>query len=42
MVVSQGVGADWLAAEAERLNVQNLQVLPFQSFHDLPDVLASG
>jgi colanic acid biosynthesis glycosyl transferase WcaI len=42
VVVSEGVGADWLAVEASERNIENLRVLPFQPFSVLPDVLASG
>ena len=38
VVVSEGLGADWLRREAAR----NLLLLPFQPYEELPDVLASG
>ena len=40
VVVSSGLGADWLAARAAAL--PNLVLLPFQPYEVLPQVLASG
>ncbi len=40
VVVSEGIGAEWLRKEAE--NLPNLLILPYQPFQDLPAVLASG
>ncbi len=42
VVVSEGVGAEWLSEESARLGLDNVMLLPFQPFEDLPDVLASG
>lgn len=42
VVVSEGAGADWLRAEAERRDLGALQLLPFQPFDAMPDVLASA
>ena len=42
VVVSEGVGADWLRNEAERLGLDSFVFLPFQQFHDLPDVLGTA
>jgi colanic acid biosynthesis glycosyl transferase WcaI len=42
VVISEGLGADWLKAEKERLNLNNLVLLGYQPFHALPDVMASG
>jgi glycosyltransferase involved in cell wall biosynthesis len=42
IVVSQGVGADWLRKAALEAEIPNLTVLPFQPFPAVPDVLASG
>ena len=42
IVVSQGVGADWLREQADHERVTNLTVLPFQPFESIPDVLATG
>jgi glycosyltransferase involved in cell wall biosynthesis len=40
VVVSEGLGADWLRANGAGL--PNLVLLPFQPFADLPQVVASG
>lgn len=40
IVVSEGQGADWLAANGGR--VPNLRLLPFQPFNRLPEVLAAA
>jgi colanic acid biosynthesis glycosyl transferase WcaI len=42
VVVSEGIGADWLAREAAAAGLSNLVILPYQPFADLPSVLASG
>jgi glycosyltransferase involved in cell wall biosynthesis len=42
VVVSEGIGADWLRRESAAAQLTNLRVLPYQPFADLPDVLASG
>lgn len=42
VVVSEGIGADWLQRESEREGLKNLILLPYQSFADLPSVLATG
>ena len=42
VVVSEGIGADWLRRECTREGLQNLLLLPYQPFADLPAVLASG
>jgi glycosyltransferase involved in cell wall biosynthesis len=42
VVISEGVGADWLTAKGRESNLANLLVLPFQPYSSLPDVLASG
>ena len=42
VAVSQGRGADWLADEKERCGLNNLLLLPYQPFADLPEVLASA
>lgn len=42
VVVSEGIGADWLRRESEREGLQNMLLLPYQPFADLPAVLASG
>lgn len=40
VVVSEGIGADWLRREGADL--PNLRLLPYQDFAELPMVLASG
>jgi glycosyltransferase involved in cell wall biosynthesis len=42
IVVSEGVGADWLRTQADELGLTNLLLFPFQPFNDLPQVLASA
>ena len=42
VVVSQGLGADWLRQRKDELALENLMVLPFAPFEDLPDVLATA
>lgn len=42
VVVSEGLGADWLKREAAADGLENLLVLPYQPFSHLPDVLATG
>ena len=42
VVVSEGIGADWLREEKERRSLGNLELLPYQPFADLPQVLATG
>lgn len=42
VVVSEGAGADWLAAEKEARGLGALRLLPFQPFQALPDVLGSA
>ncbi len=42
VVVSEGIGADWLRKEAAAANLANLLILPYQPFQELPAVLASG
>ena len=42
VVVSEGVGADWLSHERDERELTNLRVLPFQPFESLPNVLASA
>ena len=42
VVVSEGIGADWLRRESAADGVENLLLLPYQSFADLPAVLATG
>jgi colanic acid biosynthesis glycosyl transferase WcaI len=42
VVVSEGIGADWLKRHAAEERLTNLILLPYQPFQDLPMVLASG
>ena len=42
VVVSEGVGADWLQDELAAKPRDNVTVLPFQPFDDLPEVLAAA
>ena len=42
VVVSEGVGADWIARRKRELGLDNLLLLPFQPYSDLPDVMASA
>ena len=42
VVVSEGIGADWLRRESAAAGLSNLRILPYQPFAELPAVLASG
>lgn len=42
VIVSEGIGADWLRKESTAAGLNNLQILPYQPFNELPSVLASG
>lgn len=42
VVVSEGIGADWLRQVAVRSGLENLIILPYQPFAELPEVLATG
>lgn len=42
VIVSEGIGAEWLRKEAAAAKLTNLMILPYQSFQELPSVLASG
>lgn len=42
VIVSEGIGAEWLRKEAAAAKLTNLMILPYQPFHELPSVLASG
>ncbi len=42
VVVSQGLGADWLKAQKARHRLDNLAVLAFQPSEQVPDVLATA
>ncbi len=42
VVVSEGIGADWLAGRKRALGLDELLLLPFQPYAQLPDVMASA
>lgn len=42
VVISEGIGADWLRARIATFGLTNLTVLPYQPFKVLPQVLATG
>ncbi|MDB6079205.1 MAG: glycosyltransferase WbuB [Akkermansiaceae bacterium] len=42
VVVSEGIGAEWLRKESAAAGVTNLRLLPYQDFADLPAVMATG
>ncbi len=42
VVVSEGLGADWLAAEKAVLKLDNLHLLPYQPFERFAEVIAAG
>ena len=42
IVISEGLGADWLAKQRELLGLNNLTLLPYQPFRQLADVLGTA
>lgn len=42
VIVSEGLGADWLRQQAADSGLSNILILPYQPFHELPAVLATG
>lgn len=42
VVISEGPGGKWLRAQKEQLSVDNLLLLPFQPFEEMPQVLGSA
>lgn len=42
VVISEGLGADWLRKKKEELSVENLLLLDFQLFKNMPDVLGTA
>lgn len=42
VVISEGPGANWLARRKREEGLDNLVLLPFQPFEDMPEVLASA
>jgi glycosyltransferase involved in cell wall biosynthesis len=42
VVVSEGLGAEWLEQTKDEQGLDNLLILPYQPFSELPSVLATG
>ena len=42
VVISEGLGADWLKSKKAEFNLDNLMITDFQPFEDLPYVLSSA
>ncbi len=42
VVAAEGVGADWLREQQDSAKLSNLLLLPFQSFEDYPNLLATA
>jgi glycosyltransferase involved in cell wall biosynthesis len=42
LVISEGLGADFLRGQKEQLKLANLEIMPYQPFVNLPDVLGSA
>jgi colanic acid biosynthesis glycosyl transferase WcaI len=42
LVISEGLGADFLKEQKELLNLVKLEIMPYQPFSDLPDVFGSA
>ncbi|MCC6147933.1 MAG: glycosyltransferase family 4 protein [Anaerolineaceae bacterium] len=42
LVISEGPGAEWLLKIKSDLNLSNLEILPYQPYEEMPEVLASG
>lgn len=42
VVISEGIGADYLREKREALGLKNLMLLDFQPFEDIPDVLGAA
>ncbi|KJV09451.1 hypothetical protein VZ95_11410 [Elstera litoralis] len=42
LVVTEGIGADWLAEAKAREGLDNLILLPFQPFADVPNAIGTG
>ena len=42
VVITEGPGADWLRAQKASLGLDNLLLLPYQPFDELPDVFGSA
>jgi colanic acid biosynthesis glycosyl transferase WcaI len=41
-VISEGIGAEWLAARKKEKQLDHLVLLPYQDFGSMPEVLATG
>jgi glycosyltransferase involved in cell wall biosynthesis len=42
VVISEGLGADWLQEQKKTFQLPNLILLPYQPYGDLPDVLGTA
>jgi glycosyltransferase involved in cell wall biosynthesis len=42
LVISEGLGADFLREQKELLNLANLEILPYQPFSNLPEVFGTA
>ena len=42
VVVSESQGADWLKEQKEKLNIKNMDILPYQDFKDVPNMMAAS
>jgi glycosyltransferase involved in cell wall biosynthesis len=42
LVISEGLGADFLKKQKKLLNLANLEIMPYQPFSELPDVFGSA
>lgn len=42
VVISEGIGAEWLAQKKAEFALKNIQLFPFQPFDEMPRVLASA
>lgn len=42
VVLSQGLGADWLREHRSRLNLENLKILPYEPFERMPQIMAAA
>ena len=42
VVITEGIGGDWLKGKQDELKLHNLLLLPYQPFEDFPDVLGSA
>lgn len=42
VVVSEGLGASWLAGESDRLGLRRMHLMPFQPMETFPEVLAAA